>query len=186
MAGPLATARSARRPQHPPRRCRLCRVRPQRGCHDRLSRKCAGKCFAISVRTSASVDSVITDGMTSGRGSGRDQSGRAISDAAPCRDQSSPEQAETLRAARQFPRTGYKLRMACRRHGRRRPSAGCCRAMGDRDGFRTPSRCRRRPSTPCPTIRRPTALLRIPRRAELRACKKVELFHHQPEVRKAE
>src|ERR1700730_5435150 len=47
-------------------------------CHVALSRKCAGRCFAISERTSASVASVITFGMTSGRGRRSDQFGRAM------------------------------------------------------------------------------------------------------------
>ena len=43
--------------------------------HDALSPQYAGKCCSISSRTSASVRSCITSGMTSGRGSGRDQFG---------------------------------------------------------------------------------------------------------------
>ena len=38
--------------------------------HDRLSRKCAGRCFAMSVRASASVASVVTFGMTSAAAAG--------------------------------------------------------------------------------------------------------------------
>jgi hypothetical protein len=44
--------------------------------HVDFSRVSAGKCFSISVRTSASVLSVMTLGMTIGRGRGRDQFGR--------------------------------------------------------------------------------------------------------------
>ena len=108
-----------------------------RRCHDRLS-----------VHTSASVVSVMTFGMTSGVGSGRDQCERAINDAAPCRDQSSPARSEISPAARQFRRTGCKLRTACRRHSRKGRRVGCCRAKGDRDGFRAPSRCHRKRCTP--------------------------------------
>jgi hypothetical protein len=57
-----------------------------------------------NVRTPSSVDSVINFGITSGRGGGRDQFGRTINDAAPCRDRSSPERAETLLAAHRRPR----------------------------------------------------------------------------------
>jgi hypothetical protein len=44
----------------------------------RLLRCSAGKC-RINSRTSASVRNVITEGMTSGRGRGRDQLARGIS-----------------------------------------------------------------------------------------------------------
>jgi hypothetical protein len=46
-------------------------------CQVSFSRLSAGRCFSTSSRTSASVLSVITPWMTSGRGSARDQSGRA-------------------------------------------------------------------------------------------------------------
>jgi hypothetical protein len=66
-----------------------------------------------NVRTPSSVDSVINFGITSGRGGGRDQFGRTINDAAPCRDRSSPERAETLLAAHRRRQTDCKLRTAC-------------------------------------------------------------------------
>jgi hypothetical protein len=66
----------------------------------------------------ASVVSVVTFGMTSGRGRRSDQSARAINGAAPCRDQSSPARSGTLPAAHRYRRSGCKPRKACRRRTR--------------------------------------------------------------------
>ena len=100
----------------------------------------------MSARTSGSVVSAITFGMTTGRGNGLDQSARAISSAGRSCRASRARSARSL-AVRQCRRRDC-IRMASRDRTRRRRLVGSRHAKADRDVPHIPSRCCRKLSTP--------------------------------------
>jgi hypothetical protein len=87
-----------------------------------------------------------TVGITSGRGSGRDQSGGALVPRAILVQRHARDRRKGWRFIN--PAAGIALTRACQHHTRRRRHADCCRAKGDRDDFHRPSRCCRKLSTP--------------------------------------